>query len=322
MGVRRGLAREVPGVKPVRNIGTGPLKPIARPKPLCCFKRAIRGSYVQRSAASAGEFGNTARGRRLRGRSCRAGSDGTRTQIPDRICRPPRSRRHAQTRRQRRRSRGRNPRQPRIARLPRLRSRPRRTCRGDRADRRRSGERWKARRPTPISPSNSSRTSPWRCDSATLTRRYATAWTQRYVKSATRSCAATQRRRALDDAAGQLRELARRIADMTAAQRRAWPSAGDEASVEENGRMPTLDVIEVRHPPPRTHAPSPPDADRADPVQPMQALLPVPSPMQGEDETPQAAASPDATAPQRAASRDPLAALHALSEEELIALFS
>jgi hypothetical protein len=124
------------------------------------------------------------------------------------------------------------------------------------------------------------------------------------------------------DAGGQLRELARRIADMTAAAAASVAGAGDEASVEENGRMPTLDVIEVRHPPPRTHVPSPPDADRADPAQPMQAFLPVPSPMQDEDETSQAAASPAAAAPQRAASRDPLAALHALSEEELIALFS
>jgi hypothetical protein len=126
-----------------------------------------------------------------------------------------------------------------------------------------------------------------------------------------------------DDAAGQLRELARRIADMTAAATASVVEAGDEASVAENGRMPTLDVIEARHPLPRKHAPSRPHADRADPIQPMQALLPMPSPMQGEDETAQAAASPNATAPpQRAASRDPLAVLRVLSEEELIALFS
>ncbi|HUZ33650.1 MAG TPA: hypothetical protein VMV19_16340 [Xanthobacteraceae bacterium] len=129
-----------------------------------------------------------------------------------------------------------------------------------------------------------------------------------------------------DDAAVQLRELARRIADMTAAATASVASVGDEAPVAENGSMPTLDVIEARHPLPRTHAPSAPHADRADPIQPSrpsQPLLPVPSPLQGEDETPQAAASSNATAPpQRAALRDPLAVLHALSEEELIALFS
>ena len=124
------------------------------------------------------------------------------------------------------------------------------------------------------------------------------------------------------DAAGQLRELASRIADMTAAATASVAGADDEATVDESGRMPTLDVIEVGHPLPRTRAPSPPPADRADPIQPMQPLLPVPSPMQGEDEAPQAAASPNAAAPQRAALRDPLAVLHALSEEELIALFS
>jgi chemotaxis protein CheZ len=91
-----------------------------------------------------------------------------------------------------------------------------------------------------------------------------------------------------DDAAVQLHELARRIADMTA--------------------VATASVAR---------------ADPVQPVQPMQPLLPVPSPMQGEDESPQAAASSSAAVPpQRTALRDPLAALHALSEEELIALFS
>jgi uncharacterized protein YukE len=126
------------------------------------------------------------------------------------------------------------------------------------------------------------------------------------------------------NAAGQLRELARRIADMTAAAT-ASVAGADEASVEENGRMPTLDVIEVHQPLPRTHAPGPPHADRADPLQSLQLvqpLLPMPSPMQGEDESSQAVASSNAATPQRAALRDPLAAVRALSEEELIALFS
>ncbi len=130
------------------------------------------------------------------------------------------------------------------------------------------------------------------------------------------------------NAAGQLRELARQIADMTArgATARAADAApsnygvprpltdvSDEAAVVEDGATPPLDVG-VHQPLPQTQAPS---RSREDP-----AALPVPSPVQEGDEASQAAANSNAAVPQRAVLRDPLAALHTLSEEELVALFS
>jgi hypothetical protein len=118
------------------------------------------------------------------------------------------------------------------------------------------------------------------------------------------------------DAAMQLGELARRIADMTDAATASV--AGDDVQVAEHERMTPLDAG-FGFPPPQTRAPSPPQDDRAESIQ---ALLPIPSPIQGADESPPPAASANAAAPQRAAARDLLAALHALSEEELIALFT
>jgi hypothetical protein len=135
------------------------------------------------------------------------------------------------------------------------------------------------------------------------------------------------------NAAAQLRELARRIADMTA--RAATASAADAARSNDTGPRPLTDVsgeapvveeagrppldVGVHQPLPQTQALSPPRQGAADPFAPP---LPVPSPVQGSDEASQAAANSNARPPQRAVLSDPLAALRALSEEELVALFS
>ena len=138
------------------------------------------------------------------------------------------------------------------------------------------------------------------------------------------------------NAAAQLRELARRVADMTA-RAATVPTAGAEAArLNDTGHRPLTDVadkasvaeeagrpppeVEVLHAVPQTEARNAARDQGADLFE--SPSLPLPNPMEASDRALQAVAGSNADPTTRAGLHDPLAALQALSEEELIALFS
>jgi hypothetical protein len=146
-------------------------------------------------------------------------------------------------------------------------------------------------------------------------------------------------------AAALLRDLARRVDGMMAGTRTVVSSAADAEWLDDTVQESVADLGEAHAPRsdavqspvqfeqmrtvlPETEATAAPPEHSGDPLEPLS--LPIPSPIEGRgqepqaraDDLPEAPASAGANPISRAALNDPLAALQALSEEELIALFS